>query len=882
MRVVLPVSILLGFYVSIFTWMIYQTSPNNDEAANLVGGLAIWKYGRFDLYGVNPPLPKMVASLPVVLFCEPNIDWKIYQEYIKRKTVGARPEFAMGLTFVQQNTNNIRGYFALARLACLPFCLLGAYFVWRWARELYGNWAALCALTLWCFSPCINTWGSMLMPDLPAASCGVMAGYFFWKWLQNPDKGNAFIAGITLGIALLTKLTWVILLPLFPMLWLLWCCQKFKYRSLRLFGSMLGHIALLLAVGIFILNLGYGFEGTGTRLDDFQFASRTLAGKDSIVDEHQGGNRFQGTIFAPIPIPLPINYVLGADLQKVDFERGMPSYLFGKWREHGWWYYYLVCAALKIPLGTWGLGILSLILSLLALLYPKTKFEQPVLTNKCGAPQNDRKQSCWIDEFLLIIPAIILFVFVSSQTGFSRHFRYVLPALPFFLIWASKAAQISAKRGLLLKMTVIALLGWSVGSSFLAFPHYMSYFNVLAGGPKNGHHFLLDSNIDWGQDLYYLKSWMKNHPEAKGIHLLLRDDISEALFFSENFPKVPPTPGISFANEIHKGKEDNDKRLLGPRPGWFAASIHRIHDEHGRYNYLLNFKPVTRIGYSIYIFHITIKEANAARQKYNLPPIPSQIENLDVFAKNFFTKSNKKRLIQIAVFYSKGHDQGATKNIEETLNRVPYFMWQPISASEIRSEGLDNFDVIICPGGSGREQGDDLGTKGKIAIRNYVARGGGYLGICAGAFLATTNDNYGLALVNLKSNIGYRYLSNEGFISQSIHGSGFVTLELSSIGKQLTEKTSLSDVRYSSGPILSHSYRLDLPGYISLASYADEITAYDYQVGTMKDTPAIILGPYGKGVVFLSGVHIEMMPEFDSIFNKILWGIAKPVAMDAK
>ena len=108
---------------------------------------------------------------------------------------------------------------------------------------------------------------------------------------------------------------------------------------------------------------------------------------------------------------------------------------------------------------------------------------------------------------------------VSSQTGYTHHMRYIMPALPFAFIWVSKIAQ-----AVDFKNKVVAFLGggaflWSVGSSLWVYPHSLSYFNELVGGPMGGHEHLLESNIDWGQDLLYLDEWLNEHPEARPLGL---------------------------------------------------------------------------------------------------------------------------------------------------------------------------------------------------------------------------------------------------------------------------------------------------------------------------------------------------------------------------
>ncbi|MDR2344951.1 MAG: glycosyltransferase family 39 protein [Planctomycetaceae bacterium] len=691
-----------------------NTAPNQDEAANIAAGISIWKYGCFDCYSVNPPLVKFVAAVPF-LFHQPDIDWKILKDHLGRQQIGSRPEFGIGLSLVRHNIEYIQIYCFFARLMCIPFSVLGAYFCWRWASELYGNNAGLCALILWCFSPNILTWSSIVMPDLAAASFGVMCGYFFWCWLKKPEWSEVFGVGVVFGLVLLTKLTWVLLFFLLPILWLIWFSGNTSDRSWNIFRHQLCQLIVIILGGLFVLNLGYGFEGTFTKLGDYQFASRTLSGKISSVGNRQSGNRFSQTPLQYIPVPLPKNYVIGADLQKVDFERGLPSYLNGRWSDRGWLYYYLECLLFKVPLGTWGLGILTVIFFVFRVKLKESK------TN-------------FFDELILLLPAIVLFIFVSSQTGFSRHFRYVLPAFPFVMIMLSKVVAVVFERSYWLRILVCSLLFWSIGSCLSVFPYTMSYFNELAGGPMRGHYYLLDSNIDWGQDAFRLKKWLAKHPETKGIHLKMRYDISNAFFFSDNYPVVPLTSG----EPIHKiEEEDNDPRCLGPRPGWFAISVQQIHERHDRYKYFLKLKPKYCIGYSIYIYHITLEEANQLRQQYDLPPIERMIIEPKTFYDNLIKQSENHRPLKIALYKSNIdininininiNNESAAKDIQRILDNEPLYSWELINSEQIRDGKLQDFDLVIFPGGNANEQSKDLGTKGKIAVRDFVHNGGGYL-----------------------------------------------------------------------------------------------------------------------------------------------------------
>jgi len=161
----------------------------------------------------------------------------------------------------------------------------------------------------------------------------------------------------------------------------------------------------------------------------------------------------------------------------------------------GWWYYYLYALAIKVPLGTWILILLALVVGLLPLGFSAT----------------------WRDELIVVAPLVVVLTLVSSQTGFDHHMRYVLPIFPFAFVWMSKVARALELGHRRIVAIGVAVLIWSVASSLWFYSHNLSYFNELVGGPTRGHAHLLDSNIDWGQDLLYLKRWLDKHAEANHV-----------------------------------------------------------------------------------------------------------------------------------------------------------------------------------------------------------------------------------------------------------------------------------------------------------------------------------------------------------------------------
>jgi hypothetical protein len=136
------VPLLLAIHAALLAWQAWRYSPTIDEPAHLVAGISHWKFGRFDLYRVNPPLVRLVAAVPMLLV-NPKTDWSGFSE-----APYARPEFNIGATFANANGFDVFWYFTLCRWGCIPFSLIGGYYCYRWARELYGAASGLVALAL--------------------------------------------------------------------------------------------------------------------------------------------------------------------------------------------------------------------------------------------------------------------------------------------------------------------------------------------------------------------------------------------------------------------------------------------------------------------------------------------------------------------------------------------------------------------------------------------------------------------------------------------------------------------------------------------------------------------------------------------------------------
>jgi hypothetical protein len=399
-------------------------------------------------------------------------------------------------------------------------------------------------------------------------------------------------------------------------MWLLYRLPEIKTLAKKDWRQQIKQLVAIFAMSILIINMGYLFEGTGKLLGSYRFQTTLFTGCKTLADVPTGGgNRFEKTPLAYFPTPLPSNFIQGIDTQRLDFERGLPSYLRGEWAKHGWRHYYLYSLLIKTPLGTIGLFLLAIF---------------------CTFFQKGYNIS-WRDEMIVLLPGIVLLIFVSSQTGFSVHSRYIIPALPFAYLWISKVGKAFTMKRPIIATLASVLLGWSIFSSLSIYPHSLSYFNELAAilptpedknyqkpppeiietawqkktfwqktkwlldsGPRNGARHLLDSNIDWGQDLFHLERWYQSHSEAEEMKV---------------------ASWGSYPLELTKIPHKDMPPASDPQPGWYALSVNFLYDREKQYRYFLNFEPVDKIGYSIYIYRITLEDANHVRRETGLQEI---------------------------------------------------------------------------------------------------------------------------------------------------------------------------------------------------------------------------------------------------------------------
>ncbi|WP_013630040.1 ArnT family glycosyltransferase [Rubinisphaera brasiliensis] len=543
-------------------WSAYRHSPTMDEPAHLAAGIGVWQFGATDLYSVNPPLVRTVAAVPVLMFCEPVMAWSHFLPAEQ-----ARAEFDVGRQFSLANSNKIVWYVTLSRWACIPFSLIGAIYTYLLAKAIFGRDSALLAILLWCFSPTILGYGSLLTPDVPTAAAGAASLYYAYRWSERRTWAASYELGLCFGVCLLIKSSFIFL----PIIWAVGClgpCILLDGMSRRMLGGLVAQWATATGLGIVILNMGYGFDGSLKQLKEYRFVSESLSGNPTTVEGNTKGNRFVNSWVGELPVPLPSNFVLGVDYQKQDFEKGAERYFLGTTTSgrEGWLHFYLVVFFVKEPVGLLLLAMLS----------------APIAWKKLRATA------------LLACHGLFFFTLVSLQTGLC-HYRYVLATYPVLLILASACVSpvLASPR---LRRVGYALALTCVVEVMAYYPHMLSFYNMAAGGPQNGRWIAVDANMDWGQDLIFLQEWINDHPEAHGMDVLVRT----------------PLPPSVFGDDMHDiHAEDNngfDSELIAVSVSYLSkmgspyVENGRLYEADPDWAKRLAEQPHARVGYTIHIF----------------------------------------------------------------------------------------------------------------------------------------------------------------------------------------------------------------------------------------------------------------------------------------
>ena len=430
-----------------------------------------------------------------------------------------------------------------ARLGTLPFLVLGCAVVFLWSWRWFGKPEAIAALALFVCLPPILGHAALATNDMACAATVALALYQFVRWLEKPDQRRAAWFGLAVGLALVSKFSSVLFLPV------CFIAAYFVLDKKRLPRGQT-HIATAAVLALLIIWAGYRFR--------LRPASPT-PGQHAEIDKRIADPVLRRAVYAVIEAPLPLRDAVAGVVAVAKHNRvGHPSYLLGRYRRTGWWYFFPVVLAVKTPIGFLILAIAGVALALW----------------KRGAVP-------WQQRVTAIFAIAILLACMASRINLGV--RHILAIYPLLAVLAGHAVMTLIKKSRWTAIAAGLLVAWAATDSLLAHPDYLAYFNQFAS--RHPERVLCESDLDWGQDLYRLRDALK----ARGV-----DQVSIRYFGTAPLDRagLPPHRDLSPST---------------PASGWAAISLHALvmeNAENGSFEWLKQYEPVERVGKSIYLYRL--------------------------------------------------------------------------------------------------------------------------------------------------------------------------------------------------------------------------------------------------------------------------------------
>jgi 4-amino-4-deoxy-L-arabinose transferase-like glycosyltransferase len=451
-----------------------RLSATFDEPGHLAAGYAALAQSDYRLDIEHPPFERMWAALPLLALPVHTTALAAVDQQTP-ETVAYGGPFDIGHRFLYRDNDADRLLYRARFMIVLLGIGLGVV-CFFWTLEWLGWRAALVALVLYATEPNIAAHAELVTTDF-GVTCFLFASvYFLWRASRRWTIVDAAAAVVCAVLAVLSKFSGLAVLPLFAVL--------VTAAAIRRRVSVRHAATVLLSLCVFVVFAAwaaYGFRYDPSRNPDWRFALHAgsaaqaavpvTASLASWIDAHR-----------LLPNALTEGFVHNQGLGT-----GRPAFLLGDYSTFGWWSYFPIAVALKTP---------TVLLVLLG---------TAVLT-RAG-----RNAMFGLDGAFLILP-VVLFLTFAMAAAVNIGLRHVLPIYPFLIVLAAAGARAlfaSRPQRYRVVLTIIALA--AVLETAWAYPDPLTFFNVFAGGPKNGFQSLADSNLDWGQALKPLGVWVKDH-----------------------------------------------------------------------------------------------------------------------------------------------------------------------------------------------------------------------------------------------------------------------------------------------------------------------------------------------------------------------------------
>lgn len=522
-----------------------------DEVSHLPAGYSYWVRRSVQYNQQHPPLIKEICALPLFL------------AGIKSTKTFPENEWIYGQNFLFGPSADASRITFLGRLPVVLIATGLAFLVLAWTRALWGRAAGILSLCLYTFDPTITAHSQVVTTDVGVAFFSALYLFSLRRYLARRSTKRLIVTGVLLGLALGSKFSAVVLLPITICLVLIVAVSQRPDTAETLSNATLGSQSD--ATG----PPAAGFRGSSQSSLEGMNKRQRLIVSELISTVCLFGLASVVVWFLYMCPKDPLFYWRGIQLVHQDHPANSNFYLMGSLKPGGWKLYLLVAWLVKTPIPS------MILLGAAVVMFFRGR------------------RSSLLDEAFLIIPALGFFIFYSIF-GDNIGVRYLIPCFPFFFIFTGRLVTEIARCKRVYKLALASLLIWYLTEYVAIMPDHLSYFNQIAGGPEGGIEWLDNSNVDWGQGLFQLRDFI----EGNGIE-------DYAFFY---FGVADPT-----YYGIHGRRIEDFSFMLRPTYGTVILSAHGIPRARdvlkrafgdGPLNWLKHTRPWAIVGHAYYVYEI--------------------------------------------------------------------------------------------------------------------------------------------------------------------------------------------------------------------------------------------------------------------------------------
>ena len=577
MNLKLTASIIIISATILAVTSVWNDSPVVDEIPHIGAGYSYVVQHSYQFNPEHPPLAKDLAGLALLPL---GLNQTAFSgNYAANWPTDVNGQWNFGRALIFQTGNDAITLVRVAKLPMLLFFIISAWIVFIWTRKLFGDKAALLATFLFSFAPTILAHSRLVTTDI-ALLAGIMVSlYFFVQYLENQSTKNFWLASLALGFGLLTKFSAFLIIPLLFFLAIIWAYA----HQQRLSGIIrLAWKAVLVVIFGFVFVVGPVYQ-----LHLLNYSGQKQKSDATIILETYGNRQLAEPVIWASNKPLlrPFaQYGLGV---LMIFQRnvgGNQTFFLGNVYQEAVKAYFPFVYAMKEP-------IPFLILLIVAVMGFFKYFHS-----------REQHFKYWIRNHFSEVALffwLLLYWATSINANLNIGIRHLIPVYGATAILV--AGQISViYNHIKSKRAYLAFVGvmcaWLLAETVMVFPYYLTYFNQFAGGPTGGHVYVVDSNLDWGQDLKRLADWV----DANNIKKLNLD------YFGWADPYYYLGKKVIW---IQNGRYTSAREFLADNPGGGYIAVSATFYQQSiatdkNYGWLSEHKPVIVIGNSIFIWYI--------------------------------------------------------------------------------------------------------------------------------------------------------------------------------------------------------------------------------------------------------------------------------------